>query len=68
LTQVPIAVSLDDGRTLDLTPEQAARAYARYPELVHEAQKWPKMTGRVGRLIVIDPEIVEAALRGDFDA
>ena len=60
LKDVTIVLAPDGGEKIVLSPEQAAAALARLPELAREARKWRAMTGRPGQLVVIDQAIVES--------
>ncbi len=56
----------EDGETVDLSLEDAARVLERDPGLRREYAKWQAITGaRGGRLLVLDAERVRRALAQD---
>ncbi|MGH9320576.1 MAG: hypothetical protein ACRD3V_11915 [Vicinamibacteria bacterium] len=63
---VPFDVTLTflrpDGSEVDLSPEQIERVLAFSREIRREASRWSRMIGPGGRLVVIDEELVSAAL------
>ena len=61
--KVGVALALADGEELSLDPAQRDEVFARYPPLELQARKQLAITGTVGRLIVIDQDLVAEILR-----
>lgn len=59
---VVVVLVRTSGQHLDLTLAQRDRLFERYPELARQAAKWRAITGRAGRVRVIDKTIVEWAV------
>jgi hypothetical protein len=61
--KVGVALALGDGRELNLDPAERDEVFARYPALALQARRQAAASGVVGRLIVIDEELVSEILR-----
>jgi hypothetical protein len=61
--KVGVALALGDGEELNLDSAQRDEVFARYPSLELQARKQSAMSGTVGRLIVIDQDLVAEILR-----
>jgi hypothetical protein len=59
---VELVLVREDGSEIALTQDQRDHVFACRPELEREARRWRAKTGGEGRLLVIDPGIVDAAL------
>ncbi len=60
--QPRIALALPSGEVRDLSADEANRVVQAYSEVRREWIRWRRMTQKAGRLILIDPTVVERIL------
>jgi hypothetical protein len=59
-------VLFSDGTEIQLSPGERRSLLEQFPAVEREARRWRAMTGRPGRLIVIQEAVIAAYRRGDF--
>lgn len=57
--EMPAIVLVRDEDARTLSRDEAEKVLAAFPAVRHEAIKWTRMFRRSGRLLLIDPAIVE---------